>query len=55
MPSSLRIFVPFSKAEIYDVDDMLLLACSDQVVIGFDVSVEEPILVNILYPLKLQS
>lgn len=55
MPPRLGVFVPLGEPEVDDVDDMLLLAGSNQVVIRFDVSVKESILVDILHSLQLYS
>ena len=52
MPSCLGIFVPFSKAEIDDVDYMLIVTSTDQEVVRFNITVEKSTLVNKLYALN---
>lgn len=53
MLPGLRVSEPFRKAEIDNVDIMLLLADSDEEVVRFDVSVKEVARVYKLNSLKL--
>ena len=47
------VLVPLSKAKIDDIDNMLLLTSPNEEVIRLDISMEESILMNILYALQL--
>jgi len=46
MASCPRVFVALSKAEVYDVDDVLLAAEPDQEVVRLDIPVQEAALVD---------
>lgn len=52
VPSGLWIFEALGKAEVNDVEQMLLVLDSYQEVVGFNVSVQEAIHMNILYTLQ---
>ena len=45
---ALRIFVAFCQTKINDVDVVTGCICSDQKVVRFDVSMNNPLLVNLL-------
>ena len=52
MAACIRVLVSLSQAEVDHVNDMLLLAYTDQEVIRFYVAMEEALLVHILDSLQ---
>lgn len=55
VPTGFRVLVPFSKAEIDYIDDMLILARSDEEIVRLDIPVKESILMDKFYPLQLHK
>jgi len=51
----LWVFVTLSQAEVYEVENVLVLARTYEEVVGFDVSVEEAIGVNVFNALELKG
>lgn len=49
------VFVALGEAEVDDIDDVLVFARANEEIIGFDISVEEAILVHEFYSLELIS
>jgi hypothetical protein len=52
VPACVRIFVPFGKAEVDHVNNVLLLANADQEVVRLDVAVQKSLLVDIFDALE---
>jgi hypothetical protein len=46
-----RVDVPFNQSKVNDVDYVLLFLDPNQKVIGFDIPVNETLLVQLLYPI----